>query len=159
MPAIQAGDCLAYGVTQYWQYPFESIVQLRTLSPLYHVEVYVGGNRSISADYRGVGTFPTNLEPARLHSVLRPTESVDLDAGLAWFNAHARGQWYDVWGLIGFGLASDNPQAWICSELATAFYRAAGLRLFAGMEPKAVYPGLFLATSAFSRVWTRGETA
>lgn len=160
MPTILPGDCLTYGVSGWgsWiAHPFERAVQLSTASPVYHVEVYVGDFRSISADYRGVDVFPVNQVRDRLRDVLRPRARLNLAAGLAWFAREARGDAYDVWGLVGFGLARDNPRAWICSELATAFYRACGLDVFPGEAAERVYPGRFLTTPLFTRIWSRDE--
>ena len=100
---------------------------------------------AIGARPEGVNVYPLRLSD--VSRVMRPNPSMlKMEDGLKWFNTHAKGQHYDVFGLLRFftlGKQSTNKQ--FCSEMATRFYRNAGFpRLFHTTDADLVPPGWFV---------------
>lgn len=142
------GDCLLYHGSGF----FSRLIQIKTWSKISHVEVYVGGGQSVaSRDNKGVNTYPFRTDG--LTAVLRPVQSVDLAAALAW-HAKQIGQRYDWLGLMRFftiGKQSDTRS--FCSEYACRFYRRGGFEPFvADIDADLVAPATFLYSPMFIHV-------
>lgn len=150
-PNLHAGDCLLYSGRSLWSWT----IKLKTWSPVSHSEVYLGDGETItSREGRGVARYPLTL--THLAYVLRPTEPLDLSAGLAWF-ATVAGQPYGYWqALRFFRLGKEDTTRQMCSPCCTRFYRACGFHPFAGRyDASLVSPGMFLASPHFDEVWRR----
>lgn len=150
-PLIQPGDCLVYSPASF----IGMLIARKTWLPYSHVEVAVSDKQVIAARVKGVNYYPIDLND-HLAVVMRPDSSFDLESGLEWFDLHAKGEPYDYWGLLRFylfGKPSDDKL--FCSELATGFYRNAGMpALFHKIENDLVPPGWFVTMAdGFTEVW------
>jgi hypothetical protein len=147
---LKPGDCLLYrpvGIIGW-------TIATKTWHRWGHVEIAVKPGVSIGARSDGVNYYP--LRWAQLGAVLRPTQPIDIPKAMAWFEANAKGQAYDAWGLFRFfviGKQSLDKQ--FCSEMATRWYRAAGMEPFHGMDADLIPPGWFFTLAdGFERIWT-----
>lgn len=150
-PVIAPGDCLLYRPTDL----IGKLICLKTWSPYSHCETYVGGGKSIGARKEGVNLYPVRWD--KLAMILRPDPGrLNLKAGMAWFDANAKGQAYDFLGLFRFftwGKQSTDRQ--FCSELLTRFYRHAGFPdLFGINDADLIPPGWFATMAGFRQVWS-----
>ena len=158
-PAIlQPGDAVLY----FHHSLIGWLIALKTWTKVAHVEIYRGagvcngGRVSYSSRFQsGVNAYPLRLDGVA--AVVRPTQPLDLLAADAWFEAHARGQPYDWLGLLCFTLARRRGEnhKMFCSEMATHYYRTAGLEPFNPRWPAdRVPPSFFLVSPAFETIWT-----
>ena len=152
---LQPGDVLLYkgkGVWMLW-------TRWKTWSKVGHVEVYVGNGRTITASpSKGVNYHPLRLsEEEGLRYVLRSKATIDVGAGLAWFEANVRGQRYDLLGLVkAFYLNRDGAEdkMW-CSEIVGEFLRACRAYPFADdLHADSLAPAQFLQTNDLWKVWS-----
>ena len=135
--ALQAGDCLLYKATGL----YGRLISFHSGSQIGHVEVYVGGGFSTaSRDRQGVGRYP--LRTADLGDVLRPTKPFDLDTAMDWFDRSAKGLPYGWGDLLSFVRSDDtwDRPGIVCSPFATAFLRAGGIPVFAGVPVNKIMP-------------------
>jgi hypothetical protein len=137
----QAGDLLLYRPHSLMGH----LIALKSWSRWSHVEVVVGPGVVVAARYDGgVRYYLATYE--HLGMVLRPNPAkLNLAEGLFWFDGHARGQAYDLWGLFRFfTLGRPSMTRQFCSELATRIYRRSGFpTLFHRQDADLVPPGWF----------------
>lgn len=149
---LKPGDCLLYRNT--WSF-IGWLIRVKSWSPVNHVEVYIGDGHTISARSYGSRVYP--LQRDGLFEVWRPREMPMLGDAMAWFMGHANGQRYDFFGLFRFftiGKQSHDKQ--FCSELATRWYRAAGIEPFTPeTDADLVSPGMFRTSGQFTRIWAK----
>lgn len=149
--SIQPGDCLVYSPSSV----MGKLIARKSWFPYSHVEVAVDSNQAIGARQTGVDYYPLRL--SELAVVMRPDYSkFILEDGLEWFNLHARGIPYDYWGLFRFYMfGKPSLDKMFCSEMATGFYRNAGMiDLFHNVESDLVPPGWFVTLAdGFKEVW------
>ena len=130
---LQPGDMILY----YESCPLDWVIVEKTGSapPVGHVEVYAGNNQSMAARAEGVNCYPLRLD----HVVCsrRPKDELNFAAGLRWFNGIAKGQAYDLRGLLCFTalVKAGTPGDMFCSEFATNFYRWSMIELFNPSQP------------------------
>ena len=120
-----------------------------------NLEVYIGDGKSL-ASRNGIGVACYNLRTEQLIAVLRPLGIMDLDAGRKWFYSSANGQGYDWKGLLCFTLAvkQGSPRKMFCSEIATRFDRACGMKPFnPNFDADKIAPGSFFMSPAFETVY------
>jgi hypothetical protein len=152
-PAIlHPGDAILY-----FSHDFGSwLIAIKTWTKVAHVEIYRGNRISYSSRLEsGVNAYPLRLDGVA--AVMRPKQPLDLLAADAWFEANARGHPYDWLGLLCFTLArrEGEKHEYFCSELATHYYRAAGLEPFNPRWPAVrVPPSFFLVSPVFEAIWT-----
>lgn len=102
----------------------------------------------------GVDFYPLDLN--RLGAVLRPTKPFDMPEAMTWFYRTAKGQRYDLMGLLCFYLAKrqGSPRKMWCSEFATRFYRQGRFQPFAPWEDADhIAPAQFTQSPEFQVVW------
>lgn len=151
IPQLQPGDAILYKPTDWVGW----VIAVKTWTRVSHIEVYVGeGNSVASRNGIGVGLYPARLTD--MAAVLRPISSLfDIKKSMEYF-AKVRGQKYDWKDLLIFGLLikRGDRERQICSEFATNFYEAGGLRI-CQKEWKAdrVSPSLFLFSPVFELIW------
>ena len=143
------GDHLLYG-------PGYSIVEhivcIKTWCWVCHIEIYIGGGRSIaSRNMIGVGQYPLRL--AQLAYVLRPVSfsPPNVEAVMEWFKT-VDGEGYDFLGLMCFFLAvkRGSLDRMFCSEFACRADRPMAINSFARhWDADKVAPGNFLMSPAF----------
>jgi hypothetical protein len=147
---LKPGDCLLYRPTGFLGWAIATKTWMRWS----HVEIAVKPGMSIGARPEGVNYYTTRW--SRLGAVMRPTQPVDVAKAMAWFDAKAKGQHYDVLGLFRFftwGKQSTDKQ--FCSEMATRWYRAGGLEPFHGLDADLIPPGWFYTLAdGFDRIWS-----
>ena len=152
-PAIlHPGDAILY-----YGHDFGSfLIALKTWTKVAHIEIYRGDQRSLASRIEsGVNAYPLRL--GGVAAVMRPKQPLDFQSADAWFETKARGHGYDWLGLLCFMLAGREGEKhkFFCSELATHYYRAAGLEPFNPRWPAVrVPPSFFLASPGFDAVWT-----
>ena len=148
---VRPGDALLYRGSGFIPW----LIRVKTWSPVSHIEVVVSPFETIAARESGSAVYPISAE--KLYEVWRPKLPIDVPDGMAWFMRSANGQKYDLWGLFRFftiGKQSTSKQ--FCSELATRFYRAAGLEPFTPeTDADLVSPGMFRTSSRLARIWER----
>jgi hypothetical protein len=147
----QPGDCLVYAGRSFWSW----FIKVKTWSPASHVEVYIGDGKAVaSRDGKGVNLYDSTN--TNLLAILRPNETFDIKAALAYFDT-VRGRKYDWWGLMRFfRIGQYTDKKMFCSEFATSFYRAGGFFPFhATYEPDKVSPGMYLASPEMDLIWGR----
>jgi hypothetical protein len=146
------GDCLVYKPSNL----IGRLIARKTWLPYSHVEVVIDNKVAIGARQEGVNYWPIRIDDA-LAVVTRPTDPAFKFAdGRLWFDLHAKGQKYDVWGLFRFYLlGKPSADKMFCSEMATGFYRNAGMsNLFHKIETDLVPPGWFVTLAdGFTEVW------
>lgn len=150
-PSIQPGDFLLYSGKGF----FSWLIKVKTWSRFSHVEVYIGHGQTIaSRDGEGVDLYWLKLD--KLAAILRPTEKLDVEAGLSWAKENAiLGQKYDWWGLLRmFTIGTQSTSKQFCSELATRFARACNFQPFnRKYDADLVSPGMFYSSPHFDVVW------
>jgi hypothetical protein len=148
---IQPGDCLVYKPTSW----FGKLVARKTWLPYSHVEIALENNRAIAARLEGTDYYNLRLEA--LAVVMRPHAGFfRLEDGLEWFDKKAKGCPYDTFGLLRFYLiGKPSSDKMFCSEMATGFYRNAGMvGLFHTIGSDLVPPGWFVTMAdGFSEIW------
>jgi len=104
-------------------------IKVKTWSRYSHVEVYLGGNESAAARWKGVNTYPLdNTYTLVLRPFIPPDATLDLSEMFK-FHRSCIGQKYHAWGLFRFfRLKKSNPDeekkdGAICSEHATRLCR------------------------------------
>jgi hypothetical protein len=134
------------------------LIARKTWLPYSHVEVCVSDSQAIGARSEGCNYYPLRIDEY-LGVVMRPIiPAFNLEDGLEWFNLHAKGLPYDYWGLFRFYMIGKGSlDKMFCSELATGFYRNAGMpALFHNLESDLVPPGWFVTMAdGFTEVWRR----
>ena len=141
IPKLLPGDCLVYRPSSL----LGRIIAIKSWLPYSHVEIVIGHELNIGARPEGVNIYPLRL--ADLACVMRPDPSMlNMEDGLKWFTTHAKGQRYDVFGLLRFfTIGKQSTDKMFCSEMATRFYRNAGFpRLFHTTDADLVPPGWFV---------------
>jgi hypothetical protein len=138
-----------------WYNPIDRIICQKTWTNVCHVRIYTGNNKVVQAILKGVNIY--DFDPSGIGAVLEPTFPFDLGASMAWFYSKAQGQKYDVWGLLkyfGTSRPNDNPDAMICSEFGTRFYRSGGGVPFnTEADADLISPAQFCQTSGFRFRW------
>lgn len=146
-PELRPADLLLYGGGSLISW----FIQLRTWSDVSHVEIYLGGGRSLASRANGVNIYPLRvpnlrrvLRPKDVHAralagadlPVRPSENLpttrlplNLEAGLQWFQS-VQGTRYGYLDLLKFYLIDIPTRGMICSEFADRFFKASGLPLF-----------------------------
>ncbi len=133
---------------------FGWVTAVKTYSPAVHVEVYKGDGVSM-ASRNGIGVNVYPFRPAQLIAVLRP-KHFNMAKAVAWFDAKAKGQAYDWFGLLCFAFASwqGSKNKMFCSEFACRLDRVAGLDSFnPEYDADRVAPAQFFQSPAFDWVW------
>jgi uncharacterized protein YycO len=120
---LNPGDMLLY----FEDDPVDFLIAVKTGKRIGHVEVYAG-NGTTMASRNGIGVSVYPLRTSGVVCVRKPLGVFDFTAGLAWFNASAKGQPYDWKGLATFtSLVNEGEEGkMFCSEFAVNFYRACG---------------------------------
>lgn len=123
-----------------------------------HVEVYIGGGRSVAARLDGLHTYDVR-EDDKLCVLLEPNGKVDIEAGMDWFYSHAEGKSYDLWGQIAFWrVAGGSANKMWCSEFAAEFLKACNFYAFNPLCPsEKIAPAQFLQTGTFTARWYKPE--
>ncbi|HTB86013.1 MAG TPA: hypothetical protein VK742_20375 [Candidatus Sulfotelmatobacter sp.] len=139
-PELLPGDILLYGGNDL----VSRLIQFRTWSDVSHIEIYVGGGRSV-ASRNGIGVNEYPLRIAGLRRAYRPKTDFWLDANfdkaMAWFQT-VKGTPYGWADLARFYLIDIPTRGLICSEFGDLFFRNGGLPLFNTNYPEgAVCPG------------------
>jgi hypothetical protein len=146
------GDCLIYRPSNL----IGRLIARKTWLPYSHVEVFISKDEAIAARQEGVNSYKPRIDEY-LAVVMRPyAPTFNLADGMKWFTLHAKGQKYDVWGLFRFYLlGKPSADKMFCSEMATGFYRNAGMsNLFHKIETDLVPPGWFVTLAdGFTEVW------
>jgi hypothetical protein len=151
LPTLLPGDCLLYRPKDF----FGWVTMVKTWARVAHVEVYAGGGMSV-ASRNGIGVNAYPLRRAQLGFVLRPIATLNEKQAWAYFKL-VQGQGYDWKGLLCFTMAVKQgaTDKQFCSEFATNYYRAGGLKPFApDWSADEVSPAQFLQSAAFVPVWT-----
>ena len=160
-PAIlKPGRCILYRPSPPpWDWVLGAIISLKTWSWTSHIEVIASATTSVAARAEGVNEYPIRND-AYVCGVLEPTQPFDLVKAMAWFNAEARGDSYDVKGLFGFYLPQDDMtehahyKSEFCSMLADLFYRAGGFSPFAPRWPsQKIAPAQFWQSPLFNQIY------
>jgi hypothetical protein len=128
----------------------------KTWSQAVHVEVYIGGDKSVAARWPRLKVYP--LRKHGLLHVLRPVGKLDMGAGMEWFYAHAEGLPYAFWELVNFCLpfGQINVRGMVCSPFAARFIKHCGQLLFApNYDFDKIAPADFLKLppSVLDHVW------
>jgi len=156
---MQPGDCLVYQSSSW----IGRLIAIKTWDPnrASHVEVVWDAATAIGARPQGVARYPIRVSD--LVAIMRPDPArFNMAAGQAWFLRCADGARYDTLGLGRFYLAGSRFSRWLppsedklfCSELATRFYRAAGITPFHHMPDDLVPPGWFITLADdFTQAW------
>jgi len=152
---LRPGDALLY-----YSHDFGSfLIALKTWTKVAHVEIYRGDQTSLASRIEsGANIYPLRLDGVA--AVMRPKQPLDFQSADAWFEAKARGQHYDWLGLLCFLLArrEGEKHKFFCSELATHYYRTAGIAPFNPRWPAVrVPPSFFLASPAFDAIWSDAD--
>jgi hypothetical protein len=151
------GDVILYRGTGLYGF----VIRLKTWHDVGHVEVYIGDGMAVASRAgrgRGVQQYAVRLDQAVV-AVLRPTQPIDLAAGLRWFEREARGMPYGWWDLGAFiGLTHDG-HGMVCSPFATAFLRASGMPIFRREPINAIAPCDFLQTNLLIDVMSEDADA
>lgn len=147
---LKPGDLLIYRPTGFLGW----VIATKTWMRWSHVEIAVRPGVSIGARPEGVNYYATRW--GKLGAVMRPMQPVNYAEAMAWFDAKAKGQSYDVLGLMRFftwGKQSTTKQ--FCSEMATRWYRAGGLDPFKGMDADLIPPGWYRTLAdGFTCIWS-----
>lgn len=152
-PSLRPGDVLLYSGTG----AVARLIRIKTWSNVSHAELYVGDGRTVTARiWGGVDYYPLALPGLRY--VYRLThQRWHRDRALAMFEAHMRGQRYDLIGLLLVFYAvrqGRENQAAHCSETVTRVLRWGLVEPFAtDFDADAVAPAQFMQTPAFTRSW------
>lgn len=140
---------------------FGWITRHATNGPATHCETYVGGLKTIaSRDGVGVATYDLKLDG--LYVVLRPKNTPNIPAMLAWQKT-VDGAKYDWFGLLRSFVAnkwakSDNK--WWCSEHTCEAQRQAGIEPFSdpvATPSDSIAPSDFLQSGAYLTLWKRAK--
>lgn len=138
------------------------LIASRTWSNWAHVEVYIGGGKSVaSRDCIGVGCYDVRWDD--LGAVIRPHATPDMHAGLSWFWSEASGQKYDYLALLRFVLPHFikrdlDMTRQICSSLAVRFLRKCGVDIVSPeVDADLIAPSDIAKTSAGSLIHYDGK--
>lgn len=155
LPELEVGDCLIYTGLSF----FDILIRLKTWSYSCHVEIYVGGGKSVaSRNFKGVDIYPLRLEG--LYKVRRVNPlygKFDKEKAMQWFYSKAQGQAYDLIGLLSFVYAgwSGDPNKMFCSEFATRAYREGTIWVMADdWDADHTAPAQLEQTPALLTTWT-----
>lgn len=144
---LHPGDVLLYQPTGV----FGWLIRFHTGGPCAHVEVYLGGGKSIaSRDRLGVGIYP--LRTSELGWVLRPNLPFDTDNAWDWYERTGKGQrygWLDLAQFFGYNV---NGPGIVCSPCAVCVLRAAGVPVFGMVPAEHIAPNDFLLSELLSDV-------
>lgn len=147
---LQPGDILLYFVRDF----IDEAIAEKTGKDVGHIERYIGNGKSIaSRNGIGVDEYPLRLDG--LVCVRRPRQSIDFDAGMAWFAA-VKGQGYDFEGLLTFTSFVKRGQEGkqFCSEFALNWDRAAKFEGFNPDQPSfETSPRDYWLCGLYSTVW------
>lgn len=152
---LQPGDCLLYSPTDV----FDWAVALKTFTRVSHVEIFVGGHKSV-ASRNGKGVREYLARETDVAAVRRPGPEFDLEKAVRWFDAEAEGQGYGLRTLLSFIFLNSSPVEghMICSEFAAEFYKAGGAPCFARDWPSyRTPPSYFVATPRLTTIWDNGK--
>lgn len=161
------GDILVYNGSGF----FSWLIRVNSNGyPITHVEVYIGNRQSIGARVSGVDVYEVSTDG--LVGIYRPVSgSLNMDAGMKWFNERCKGQYYDWWAIVGFSriitAMGEGPRKWLqkkgqnmsmCIELVARWFRKAGCDLFPGADADALEPYQIVtcpSLHAVYRTWKR----
>lgn len=155
IPQLQPGDAILYKPTDWVGW----VIAFKTWTKTAHIEVYCGDGISFASRNgrgkgNGVNFYPTRLTD--LAAIVRPVSSLyDVKKSIAWGHTVV-GQPYDWLAILTFSLLVKHGERgkMICSEAATHFYHAGGLRV---CQPEwhadRVSPSLYLFTPPFNLIY------
>lgn len=132
------GDCLFYGPGTFTGW----MIALLSGSLVTHCEVYLGDGMVAGARGRGWGVGVYRFRQQRLKHVRRPPRPINMAAGMRWLAAtYPSG--FDFAALWWFlvrvpGWHSTQTDRQFCSEFVVRFYRACGVPVLPGRNPKTV---------------------
>lgn len=138
---------------------FAKIIKFKRGEQYCHVEVYIGGERSVaSRDGVGVNEYPLRLDG--IAAIYRSVTVPDIESGMTWFET-VKGQDYDWIGLLSFAWAKYrglNNNKMFCSEFATRFLRACGVEPFnADCDADCVSPEMLTYSHEEKPIWVRSD--
>lgn len=164
MLRLQPGDVVCYSGSSL----FSRVIQAKTWSWVSHVEVVCRSGYvdvvdgvvernwklpapvSVTSKEKGVQVYPFDF--AEIYAILRPSLPFNDLAAWTWFERKAKGQPYDVLGMLAFTSAKlqgkDNGKMF-CSEFCTRYLRMGNVPVFHGYDADGVAPGEFLKSELF----------
>ena len=101
----------------------DDIIAEKTGMEVGHVEIYAGNNQSMASRATGVNLY--SFRPDHIVCIRRSKQPLNFESGMEWFNSFAKGQPYDVKGLLCFTsfIHEGEDGKMFCSEFALNFYR------------------------------------
>lgn len=149
---LKAGDLMLYAPKDIPGY----LIAIKTGRLKSHIELYIGGGRSIAARQEGVNVYPVRID-AQLASVRRHPDWQKFDTNAAMRAVSPLlGQSYEIPALFAFFCPWHVAERTlrVCSPVACLGLRGGGLECFNPDLPNSgVTPAAFFETGALQTIW------
>lgn len=135
LPAtLSPGDILLYGDASFSLGGLLGrLIRFRTWADVSHVEIYIGGIKTVTSRAAGPGIY--DFYSDSLRRIIRPLVPLDIERGLEWLKAvdHLPYGYLDLFRFYGLNV---KTKGMICSQTVDLFLQACGAHLFNPFYPE-----------------------